>query len=72
MTRDGYVGVKVNYLCGSHQLIGNIFAVLFGFLENVEPFLIFLISCMDAVGLLVLIPDTSATATYGFHRRSFY
>src|SRR6266403_1661852 len=58
MTRDGYAVVKVNYYCGYHRHIGNIFTVqvLFGFLADVEPNLISLISCTDAVGLLVLIP----------------
>jgi hypothetical protein len=60
MTRDGSAVVKVNYLCGSHPHIGSIYTVqvLFGFPANVELVLIFLISYMDAVGLLaaVLVP----------------
>jgi hypothetical protein len=65
--------VKVDYYCGSHQYIGNIFTVevLYGFPANVEPLLTFLISYMDAVGLLVLIPGYSTTIVPSFYHRSF-
>ena len=45
---------------------------VFGFLANGEQFLIFLILCMDVVGLVVLIPRNkySTTIIYGFYRRS--
>src|SRR6266702_463156 len=60
-TRGGYVVAKVNFSCGSRHLIGHIFIaqVISGLPANMKPALIFLLLCMDAVGLPVVIPRSN-------------
>src|SRR6266571_1453705 len=60
-TKDGYVVVKVNFLCGSRQYIGQAFTtqVISGSLANMKPTSILLLSYMGRIGLPVLTPRSN-------------